>query len=191
MHNLTKITPIYSFRNRHLAMECTEWKRKNALRKHGDIKYYLHFIPPTKRYLPSVQRVLSIFSFSSFFEFYGVFVLLCFCFFLNAKSIMQIVAVSAEIFSLRQLCMCYKYNIYRFQWVLLSYITHCGHTAIRKMIALWSRSLRNVAFQQILYVFFLLSFIGKKKAVFERKKCSLMTESSTFRSKHTKILKKN
>lgn len=40
-----------SLRNRHLAMEFIELKRKNERRKHGATKYYRRFIPPTKRYL--------------------------------------------------------------------------------------------------------------------------------------------
>lgn len=57
------------FRNRHLAIVCIEWKRKNAQRKHGDTKYYLHFIPLTKRYLTifteNVHNTLLCFAFAS------------------------------------------------------------------------------------------------------------------------------
>lgn len=57
------------FRNRHRAIVCIEWKRKNAQRKHGDTKYYLHFIPLTKRYLTifteNVLNTLLCFAFAS------------------------------------------------------------------------------------------------------------------------------
>lgn len=160
MHNLTKITPI-SFRNRHLAMECTKWKRKNALRKHGDIKYYLHFIPPTKRYLPVSPTEYIAFSFSSFSICMAFFVLFFFCKIQNENPA-EIGSALAALHVLQLLT-----TICRFQSVLLSYTTLWSHCNSKN-----DCSVLSIAPQCGHFTYNSLcvsEFHWRKKTVFERK----------------------